>query len=223
MGLYGVDVSMHNMQGGIDSQRARKEADFVIIKASEGATWKDKTIGTWVNYCQGKTLGFYHYARPENGNSPTAEAGNFLEAISPYMENGAILALDWEGKALQTSYHWIEKWLTQVMMYYQGTPLIYIQQSALDLVPPLNECNYGLWVAQWNNKPALVDTARKWAFHQYDSDGIDRDYFNGNKEQLQQYLCHRYIQTDDREGQGYCGCTCECYKRGYEDGKRCNS
>lgn len=223
MGVYGIDLSNWNMNKGMFPRKAIQDSEFIFIKASEGSTWKDPTIGIWAKEGVGKVLGFYHYARPENGNSPIAEAHNFMEAIDPYVGKGALLALDWEGKALETSYHWIEKWMAEVMDFYKGMPLIYIQQSALDLVEPLYESNHGLWVAQWNHKPQQVDTNMLWAFHQYDTDDVDWNYFNGGKDQLRAYLCEKFIENDDREGSGYCGCTCECYKKGYEDGKRDNS
>ena len=48
-----------------------------------------------MNKNAGKLLGVYHFARPDLGNSPEAEAEFFVNNIKGYL-NEAIIALDWE-------------------------------------------------------------------------------------------------------------------------------
>jgi peptidoglycan hydrolase-like protein with peptidoglycan-binding domain len=73
---------------------------LIVLKASEGATYKDQAFNARFRDAGhiGLTRFIYHFARPGNGNTPIAEAQNFVAAI-----NGAgklnpddRLVLDWE-------------------------------------------------------------------------------------------------------------------------------
>ena len=93
MSMNGIDIS--KWQKGLKLSNIK--CDFVIIKATEGATYKDPQFDDFVRQAQalGKPMGFYHFSRPDNGNTPQAEARNFYNAIKPYVRQG-ILCLDWE-------------------------------------------------------------------------------------------------------------------------------
>ncbi len=79
--------------------------DFYLIKASEGNGYKDSALDTHFNAVKsaGKLYGFYHYARPDLGNTPEAEADWFLSLVGQHAGN-AIFALDYEGDSLSKLY-----------------------------------------------------------------------------------------------------------------------
>ena len=94
--LQGYDIS--NWQG-----TTPMDADFLIIKASEGDGYKDPRLDQHYNAWKetGKPYGFYHYARPDLGNTPEAEADWFLSLVGGHVGK-ALMALDFEGEALST-------------------------------------------------------------------------------------------------------------------------
>lgn len=78
------------------TEEAYKDADFVIVKASQGTSYKKyadyfpKAINRAL--ADGKLIGAYHYAA---GNKPEDEADYFLSCVEPYLGQ-ILLTLDWE-------------------------------------------------------------------------------------------------------------------------------
>lgn len=184
--LKGIDVSHHQSTGiSLDGW------DFVICKATEGNGYTDETCNTHYQRAkaQGKKLGVYHYARPDLGNTPEAEAEWFLSQIKGYIGE-AILALDWEDKSLNYPVSWAKAWLDYVYRETGVRPLLYISRC------PVNEMNwssvanadYGLWVADYTgNKPNV----KWWSFYalwQYTSGGnLDKNIFYGDRTAWDKY------------------------------------
>lgn len=78
-------------------EKAYKESDFVIVKATQGVSYKYtpffyKMIDRIIK--DGKLAGVYHYAA---GNDPVKEADYFLKIIKNYIGK-VMLCLDWEGE-----------------------------------------------------------------------------------------------------------------------------
>lgn len=129
--LNGVDIS--GWDAGININKL--DADFVIIKATEGVTgnlsnpaYYNPSYKTWANQAlaRGKLIGFYHYA---NGGDPIKEADWFYYAIKDY-KGRAIACLDWEGqgnKLFDTGkdVEWCKKFLDRLQSKFGGTPLLY--------------------------------------------------------------------------------------------------
>ena len=78
MALKGIDIS--NWQSNINLYNI--EADFVIIKASEGVGWTDPSFKKLYFAAKGagKKLGIYHFARPTGNNTAQKEVDTFLNA-----------------------------------------------------------------------------------------------------------------------------------------------
>ena len=173
--LHGIDVSMFQKAVNYDAQ------DFIIIKATEGRTWKDPLLDTHYNRIKGKNklYGFYHYARPEN-NGWKAEADNFLSRVGHHAGK-AIFALDWEGTALRYNHVWALNWLNYVYQRTGVRPLFYTSDSQTARYAAIAKANYGLWVAHYGVKHA---TGAGWpciAIWQYTSaGGLDKDIFYGD-------------------------------------------
>jgi len=204
MTLAGIDISHHNFTVIQAEERRTKDGwlynkasdGFVIMKATEGVTFDDPRMMDYVRLIGESNIrfdfasvGFYHYARPEN-NTPEAEAKHFYERVKQYIGN-AVLALDVEGRALEMPSldTWCYKWLKAVETLTGGVkPMIYIQRSALNLFDEVPANDYGLWLASWQKqkpkKPAPWEFMAIW---QNNGQNIDTDYFFGNKKAWLKY------------------------------------
>ena len=194
--LKGIDISHH--QRGIDLGAI--DVDFVICKATEGNGYTDEMCDTFYQKAKslGKKLGVYHFARPDLGNSPEAEADWFVKETLGYHKE-AMLILDWESGNLKDTV-WARKWLDRVYSKTGVRPVIYMSASVMrsadwgDVVAG----DYGLWVANYgsNNGTAQEEVFNRyplkyWNFYalwQYTSVGrlngyngnLDLNYFSGD-------------------------------------------
>ena len=201
--LKGIDVSHHNKN--MKNHADINKYDFIIIKASEGKSFKDPFCKQWLNYLTAKSLkGFYHFARPETGNSPEAEAENFLNSIKD-VKKPYLLALDVEAGALNYKAldSWCLRWLEAVYKKTNIKPLIYCSEAETKRFKKCAEWGAGLWVAKWGvNKPKSIAPWEFFAIWQYTASGscsavrVDEDYFNGAREQFL-----KYCGVDDNEGE----------------------
>lgn len=200
--LKGIDISNHNYH----YLKNRDwydilSADFVIMKASEGLTYKDPCLDEYYDILHGsknghpdpeKLYGFYHYARPENQNNPIMEAQHFLSLVDHHTGH-AVYALDVEAEALQMSVFylnaWVSTWCAYVIQQTGVKPLIYCSASVTDRFKGAAEIGCGLWVASWGKKPTKKAIApwSVYAFWQESVDHLDRDIFNGSARQFQAY------------------------------------
>lgn len=162
--------------------------DFYLIKASEGYGYKDSALDSHFNAVKsaGKLYGFYHYARPDLGNTPEAEADWFLSLVGQHAGN-AIFALDYEGDSLSSGQEWALRWLQRVYEKTGVRPVFYCSSSALPMFEKIAKENFGLWVANWNVESPKIDPWSVFAFWQYTNRPIDQDYFNGTIEQYKKY------------------------------------
>lgn len=153
--LLGNDVS--KWQGTIDWDTYKKNSNFVILKATEGNGFTDPTF--LHNQAEarrvGIQLGYYHFARPDLGNSPEVEAEYFLKTIN--VKDGELLCLDYEpasnpGDAVV----WCKKWLDYVAGKLNGYKcLIYLNQSQTQGFnwQSVVDAGYGLWIAAYTYDP----------------------------------------------------------------------
>lgn len=203
----GVDVS--NWQGCVNAPRAQSAksagTSFGIVKATEGTGFTDNTADcTMTGLAQaGIRRAVYHFARPEYGNSPEAEADWFLSQTRGYVSQGVLPILDWEpGGGQKGNVAWAKRWLDRVAAAWGTKPLIYMSASTISAGDwtPVARADYGLWVAGYPNGYAgdrLRDPGAPpyplgpWPFAaawQYSSSGsvpgigerIDVDWFYGD-------------------------------------------
>lgn len=195
--LSGIDVSRH--QRNMKDVTLINDFDFVIMKASEGATYRDSTLSYYTHCLDKNTLrGFYHFGRPDNGNSAKSEASNFIGAINNYINDKTLLALDLEDKALKVPA--LDLWALEFAKYvYSATGkkiLIYCSEAEVYRFKKCAEFGCGLWVAKWS---AFKPTKKKispfevWAIWQntnnlvFSGVRVDHNYFNGKREQYLKY------------------------------------
>jgi len=173
--LQGYDIS--NWQG-----TTPMDADFLIIKASEGDGYKDPRLDQHYNAWKetGKPYGFYHYARPDLGNTPEAEADWFLSLVGGHVGK-ALMALDFEGEALSTpnAAAWAKGWIDHFVQKTGVKPLLYIQGSPIgsgEYDAIFNE-DIGCWAA---SDPSYYEGHATIAIQQSVYGGFDHDTFYGD-------------------------------------------
>lgn len=212
--MKGFDISHHNGNNAIEMCMSREsDLQFVIIKATEGKTWVDPMLRRNAADAgiYGLGIGFYHYARPENGNSPEDEAKHFVRTIAKYIGN-AVLVLDYEGQAHVYGQDWALKFLDTVYDMTGVRPLIYLSGSYLKGYGKIARSNYGLWVASYTYKPGKYVSTSEWdiyAMWQYENTPFDLDEFNGSIKQFEAYAKVIDNNPKEPEGKGCCGCCCE--------------
>ena len=189
MSLKGIDISNH--QRGLNLKNI--SCDFVIIKATEGKSYVDKSCDNFFQQALslGKKLGVYHFANNPS-NTAEQEANWFINNTKGYIGK-AIPVLDWESKDT-SNVAWALEWLQRVEQAYGTKPLIYMSESVVNRHDwsSVVAGNYGLWVAKYRdnnpdynydmsnagNKPSV----KYWSFYalwQWTSTGR-LDGWNGN-------------------------------------------
>lgn len=206
--MLGCDVSRNNGANAVlDAIGSHGDIKFVIAKATEGRTYKDSMFDNNIKTAMlnNRLVGAYHYARPDNKNTPEQEALNFVNAVRPYIGK-IMLALDWEDKSLKCSPSWALEWCKCVERMTGVKPLIYIQESYVQKVGAVfSGEDYGLWVAKWGDSPRVQPAWKFWALWQYtNSKGVlDLNWFNGTVEQFKKYCESSIVENED-----FCECRC---------------
>ena len=178
MSLHGIDVS--HWQAGLDVAAA--DADFVIVKATDGVGWIDpEAVNFWrAARAAGKLTGLYHFYEGD----PEAEADFFVATVRPAVGE-SILVLDFETHTSDVA--GAKKWLDRVRDKTGVTPLLYTSQSvAAGHDWSSVAAHYPLWVARYGS--SYGDTGA-WAdplmwqytdsYHTAGHD-VDGDYFYGD-------------------------------------------
>lgn len=207
--LKGVDVS--NFQDDINWPKVQRAGiDFPFVKATEGVTYTDPrcTSGrTEAIFAAGfKVVGFYHFARPQPGRDPKAEAHHFVGTVRSVggLKKGrpTILALDIEWvQGLGTSQlrAWVKAFLKEVQRLAGVKPIIYT--GAWFWNPRLGDPRtffggYALWLAAYVKDPApFVPKAWKkkgWTIWQHSDKGhvdgiptpVDVNVYHGSIQDL---------------------------------------
>lgn len=194
--LNGIDISHHN--SNMVNPHDLNLMDFVIMKATEGVRFRDPKMRYYMKILDKQRLyGFYHFARPDLGNDPEAEAEHFVNTVLPFISDRSILALDVEADALLVPNldSWCATWAQIVDILTGILPMIYISSSETKKLPACSALGCGLWVAKWGRKPTAkqIEPWPFWAIWQFTDSGnfsgvrCDLDVFNGTREQYMKY------------------------------------
>ena len=147
MVMRGIDIS--KWQSGINLSAVN--ADFVIVKATEGIGYVDKSCDGFFQKALslGKKLGFYHFARPTN--DAVREAEYFYNNCRGYFGKG-IPILDWES-GNTSNVAWAKRWLDRVYQLSGVKPVIYMSESVVNANDwsSVAAADYGLWVAKYRD------------------------------------------------------------------------
>ena len=143
--MNGIDISSY--QKGLDLSKV--QADFVIVKATEGTKLVQPTCDPWVQQCikLGKRWGFYHFFA---GGDPVAEADWFVSNTKNYFGKG-IAVIDYEAYGMTGATN-VKKFLDRVYELTGVRCVVYMSRSVIGAddwskIAP----NHALWVAQYAN------------------------------------------------------------------------
>lgn len=186
----GCDISHHNKN---DLRGKLSQMPFVIMKASEGKTYKDPCMMEYFlelnnseNYCNNTAVGFYHYARPEN-NTAKDESFNFWNTVKDVYKTclgeyrPIFFALDWEGNALSLPTDKQNKWIIDFCYHIENlsgkTPLLYCSSSTTKYLKDVAESGVKLWVAYYGKtlKNPKIYNWKDWSIWQCTSYPFDID------------------------------------------------
>lgn len=170
--IRGIDVSHHNPNPDFAKAKA-SGISFVYVKATEGRTYQDPQYqpNAWNAREAGLLMGFYHFARPDNGNKPEDEAKNFLNAISVFKYD-LIPVLDLEvpvSMSDEALFKWVKAFIDTVKAKTGHNVMLYTYLSYLNARPALKKlANYGvpLWLAAYRSSPPSV-SGWDWTMWQY--------------------------------------------------------
>lgn len=186
--LLGADFSHHNWQNDISRNFNPSYLDFIILKATEGTTYVDPAMNKWLQLIantRGESgspfIFFYHYAHPENANTPYQEASHFLKTIKPHIGNCGMI-LDYEGQALKTMYKqsWARKFLDICAKEApKTTPLFYTSAAYTHCFDELAK-SYPLWVAHYDTGKPKIDCWNKPTMWQFTNRPFDMNIFFGS-------------------------------------------
>lgn len=129
----------------------------IALKATEGVGFTDPSFAA--NRAKALAAGidqifYYHFARPDLGNSPANEANWCHDVVGNLRDNDMIM-LDYEVENPLSGSQWAYEWLTQQKAIYGGklpgiyASSAYIQERLQD--PRLNA--FPLWLANWQFTP----------------------------------------------------------------------
>lgn len=207
----GFDSS--NWQGCVNAQAAKNAgAAFGLVKATEGVGYTDRSADCSMTSLRNAGLrrAVYHFARPDLGTSPEAEADWFNSQTVGYRNQGVIPVLDWEPKApYNTHVWWALRWLQRVEQVWGTKPMIYMSASVTKVADwtPVVRNNNGLWVAGYyrgyaadnlRNPGGVPYSVSPWSFAamwQYSSSGnvpgvgyrVDVNWFYGDAATWEKY------------------------------------
>lgn len=197
--IVGNDVSRH--QGDIDFGKYKDNTHFLIAKCTEGVGYLDPKFIRNRDHCRslGIPFGTYHFARPDLGNTPEAEADYYVSKADP--RQGELLVLDYEPDWNGDAVGWCHNFLRRVFEKTETKPLIYLNQSQtkkFNWTPVVND-GYGLWIAAYTYDPNNNNfESGEWEFAAMQqwtnrqqvpgiSGGVDGNVFFGTIEQLKKY------------------------------------
>ena len=208
--VIGIDVSVYQRQIDFDKlafhhdnsrklyteakrYTTRREVDFVIAKATEGSSHKDK----YYNYNRlkahekGIPFGAYHFFSA--GSSAVGQANNFIRVAN--LQKGDLApVLDVEPYKNQfPAVDSVVSWLRQVEKYYAVAPIVYTNQYCYDkyFASDKRFSRYHFWIARYGGQ----EPSHTHLFWQAMDNGkmagikgaVDINVFRGSKEELSLY------------------------------------
>lgn len=236
--LYGIDIS--NYQKNINL--ALCPCDFVIMKATEGKTMKDKSFAKFALslFTTDTLLGCYHFARPDLHKAKDdieAEAINFVNAvIDAGLAGKAILCLDWETKPVD-DVKFIKIWMDKVEGMIGVTPFIYANESTMQIINKWAFIQkYPKWIARWPSSQQFVAGSNPgldnqlvgytdWKIWQYSNFGeypgysgrMDLDMSQMTREEWKKMAKSKEIEKEELTDDMIWAIRMELFK-GYKDG-----
>lgn len=156
--ILGIDISLYD--NSPDFSKVKNAVSFVIAKATQGLDIVDPQFKRNQSELRKYDIprGYYHFPRPDLGNTPEAEADFFLNTVGT-LQHGELLALDAESYKDKTySGDWVDwsyKFLKRIESKLGYKPLLYINLNFNNIYnwKKIVDNNNGLWLALFDNNP----------------------------------------------------------------------
>ena len=207
--IVGNDIARY--QGDVNYEVYKDNSHFVIIKATEGVGYIDPKYARNRDEARrvGLPLGYYHFARPDLGNSPENEAIYFCSVVTTNIREGETLYLDYEPASNPFAVvDWCKRFLDTVFTRTGVRPMIYLNKSQVRGFDwgPVAQSGYALWLACYDQSPTY-GAFNKMAMQQWTSSqkvpGIvgnaDGDWFFGDVDQFKSYGYHAPVVPSSSE------------------------
>lgn len=167
MTIKGIDVSSYQ-----STDYGTAGLGFVIVKATEGASYVNPLHGGQVAHGRAAQLvvGHYHFVRP---GSMAAQVDYFLAHAVP--RAGDPLVLDWEDRGVSDDQKdaWIKTLQAKVPA---NRVLLYCNRDFWLTRDRTSFCGDGLWIADPDAPAGQPRVKHPWLLHQYsEASGLDRD------------------------------------------------
>jgi lysozyme len=199
--IQGIDVSMHQKEINWQQLAQTGQVDFVFMKATEGASFKDQQFSqNWQGAKrQGLVRGAYHFftfCKPGKD-----QAQNFIATV-PVETNTLppVIDLEFSGNCNKTPTQTeldqeLKDYIQIITKTYQQAPILYTTTDFYDAYLQNKFTQYPLWISNFYQIPRLTGQ-RIWTFWQYTERGkingiqglIDRNVFRGSPSQFKQLL-----------------------------------
>lgn len=198
--VTGLDLSAHN--GDIDfSLLAADSIDFVVLKATEGATFKDPKFHH--NYLAARkagirNIGAYHFFK--FGTDGKMQGINLLNSlVGKTLELPLVIDLEeWTNpKNMHTDSIVVR--LQDMIDYLESNGhavMLYTNKDGYERFVRDRFTDYPLWICSFTKPPLPEDADTDWSLWQYSHWGwvsatdtsVDLNTFNGSREQWRQWL-----------------------------------
>lgn len=193
--VRGIDISSHN--GDIDFMKVKNSGyEFVFIKSTEGATFKDKNFE--VNYQKalqsGIEIGAYHFFRYDVDG--IEQAKNLCNSVDgKQLSMGVVIDVENYGNPEGVDRLLIRERLSAMADYLllKGYRILFYSNKE-GYYDHLNEAfnGYPLWICSFSEYPINAE----WLFWQYNHKGkvsgidgdVDLNAFNGSREDWQKWV-----------------------------------
>lgn len=192
--VFGIDISAHN--DTIDFEEAKKDIDFVFIKATEGATWKDRMFD--YNYISAKNAGLkvgaYHFFRFDR--SGEAQGVNITEAlVGKQLDFPLVIDIEDHGNPIDIKPEIVCSRLNkmvELLLRHNIDVMFYSNKKGYNKYVAPMYGSFPLWICSFTNPP----TDREWTFWQYSHEGtvsgakmpLDMNVYNGDAEDFETYI-----------------------------------
>ncbi|HOK61752.1 glycoside hydrolase family 25 protein [Tenuifilum sp.] len=195
--IWGIDVSAHT--GKIDWEKVKDhKVDFAFIKASEGATLKDKSFRNNVTRAReaGIPVGAYHFFNFNRRG--IAQAQNFLRAIDGVeLDLPPVVDVEEWGNVVRRPRKQIIADLVDFVELVEKTTgqkvLIYTNKDTFKWYISETFPDHDIWICSFDHTPEIE---KSWTFWQYHHEGrlkgvqgkVDFNVFYGNTIEWKNYL-----------------------------------
>ena len=194
--VKGIDVSSHN--GAVNYARvAADTVSFVLAKASEGVSFRDKKFVMNIESArrQGLRTGAYHFLRFDTPGFRQAQ--NFLRAVDGVVLDFPLIidVEEWRNAETFTTAEVVAELREMIDCLNEAgrKVMIYTNKSGYDRFIRFRFDDLPLWVCSLRHEPA---TSVGWAFWQHSHKGhvpgvvgdVDLNTFNGDNEEFLDFL-----------------------------------